>query len=76
MKENEYTCLKCGGTYESSPDWTREKKEYEENFGHIPQAESFEEAERDDQVICDDCYNQFSYWYENEYREEDYENEN
>lgn len=51
-----YTCANCGNEYESG--WTEAEAEAEAkaNWGAL--------AEKDREVVCDDCYRKFMGWYE------------
>ena len=50
----EYTCARCGNTYEY--EWTDEEalKEMRATYGDLPP--------EDRAVICDDCFKEFEEW--------------
>jgi hypothetical protein len=56
MAVHEFTCAKCGETYDS--EWTDDERwaECVENFGPI-------EPGTPHDVICDDCYEKFMRWW-------------
>jgi len=53
----EFTCAKCGESFESDWPEAEAEKEMKKNFGDVPEEERA--------IVCDDCYNEFMEWYEN-----------
>lgn len=57
----QYTCERCKKTYDTcESNKVEAAEEYANNFPEL----SAEEKE-DKAIICDDCYKEFMFWYQN-----------